>query len=319
MNIFFAAMEASQKKRSKNIDTFFDQKYFDRTGFKINVLLSYYYLGDDIEGEILKHKQYANKIILDSGAYSLFGKYDEVNDLKAKFRATLEYSREFLEENIFFVCSMDFREDVEGFSDNYNEYMNLREIYPNIVPVIHNIYTEPNDEVAAYSFFKPPVISIGKISGKKSTQNRSALIDSINKIKQNSNCHLLAITDYNTIKSLPEFDSCDSRSWLQYSYYGNILYNFVDSSNMYNEKLLYFDENYSDDITISDKVKKIPFSVFENKYKVECEQFLDEIKENLNISRDNLFSPEKEYYRKLCNIYYFLKMEKYINESIFKK
>ena len=306
MNIFFAAMETPNKKLSKNVDLFFDQEYFERTGERINVLLSYYYLGDDVEGEILKHKKYSNKIIIDSGAYSIFGKYNEVNDLRAKFRVTLEYSREFLEENVFFVCSMDFREDIEGFQDNYNEYMDLKDVYPNIVPVIHNIYSEPNDEISAYSYFNPPVISIGKINRKKSMYNRDALINSINKIKQTSNCHLLAITDYNTIKSLPEFDSYDSRSWLQYSYYGYIFINYVDDSNKYIERLLYFNEKFSN-IDFDKNVKEIPFSVF-----------LAEIKDKLMISRDNLFSAEREYYRKICNIYYFIKMEKYINEHIFK-
>ena len=318
MNIFFAAMESPNKKEFKNIDSYFDQEYFDRTGKKINILLSYYYLNSDIEGEILKHKKYANNIIIDSGAFSLFGKSDEINDLTAKFRATLEYSKDFLEENVFFVCSMDFREDVEGFTENYTEYLNLREIYPDIVPVIHSLYPNPNDEIAAYSYHKPPVIGIGKIKGKRSKDNRPALINSINRIKQTSMCHLLAITDFNTIKDLPKFDSCDSRSWLQDSYYGKIFFNYVDAAGSYVERLLYFDENYNGDLDGETKGKEIPFSQFEKNYKKECELFLSEIETNLKINRDNLFSPKKEYYRKMCNIYYYLKMEEYINKVVYE-
>jgi len=312
MELFFACVDKTDIAK----------EYFERTEehIKINILFSYYYIKDNVEEIADLQKPYANKIMLDSGAFTLFTQNkdedDEIDDkfrhkikvLNAKYMNFLKEHKQYTQQTFCNVFSLDYMKNPSGFEENQDAYMDLREIYPDIVPVAHEFKTDDdNDEIKAYLYFNPKTISIGQIQNRKSKDNRPKLEASVDKIKKHCGCHLLGISDYEILKDVPNIDTCDSQSWLKYATTGKIMFNKVDENGNFVNYIVYFPkyEKFEE--------KAVYYNDWINENKTDSEIFRKEMKEELQLTRDDFFGKNKELSLKLANIYYQLKMIDYLN------
>lgn len=300
MELFFASVG----------DTDIAKKYFDCTGVKINVLFSYYYIKDNVKEKIALQKDYVNKIMLDSGAFTLFGKPNEIETLNNKYRIFLEKNKQYVDETFCNTFSLDYMKSHEDFDDNHHAYLELRQLYPNIIPVVHQfISDEDDDEIETYLLDKPNVISIGQIESRTSEDNYPKIIASVDRIKQKCRCHLLGVTAYDVLKEVPNLDTCDSQSWLEYATKGQILFNKINSDRLFENYIVYFPRNEEFN------KKGVYYKDWQydtgDKYG-DYDLFLNEIKDKLGFTLSDLTGDNVEN-RKICNIYYQLKMIKYIN------
>jgi hypothetical protein len=312
MDIFFACVD----------NTDIAKDYFERTRehIKINILFSYYYVKDNVEDIVNLQVPYTNKIMLDSGAFTLFSQNknedDEIDDnlrheiktLNAKYMTFLKEHKKYIQQTFCNVFSLDYMKNQSGFEENQNTYMDLREIYPDIVPVVHEFKTDDdNDEINAYFHFKPKTISIGQIENRTSKDNRDKLKASVDKIKKHCSCHLLGISDYEILKDISNIDTCDSQSWLKYATTGQIMFNKVDENGDFVNYIVYFPKY--------EKFKKkgIYYNDWVNENKTDSDIFRKEMEKELKLTRDDFFGNNMEQSLKLANIYYQLKMIDYLN------
>ncbi|MBO6110477.1 MAG: hypothetical protein J6P12_06435, partial [Methanobrevibacter sp.] len=120
-------------------------------------------------------------------------------------------------------------------------------------------------------------------------------------------CHLLGISDYEILKDVPNIDTCDSQSWLQYAITGQIMFNKIDENGNFVNYIVYFPkyEKFEE--------KAVYYNDWINENKTDSEIFRKEMKEELQLTRDDFFGKNKELSLKLANIYYQLKMIDYLN------
>ena len=100
-------------------------EYYQRTNKKINLMLSFEGLHGKVIEYVKSSARYAGKIMLDSGAYSVFSKPSLLGNLLINFPLYLENHPEFLKENISHVFSLDYNSDTEKFSLNFDIYKKL--------------------------------------------------------------------------------------------------------------------------------------------------------------------------------------------------
>lgn len=295
-------------------------KFYEKTGRKVSILKNYYELNDsNFENTILSYKPYVDKIMLDSGAFSANNSLSakEAEIIKKRYPFFLKQHTKFLCENIYRVFTYDFRFDAEGHHDNYFLYLNLRDNYKDICPVIHR-YTENglNTEIHEYSQYNPPAIAIGQIISENTGNNRtspsniSQLQETINSIKQtNSDCHLLGITKPNALLNLQNYDTCDSTSWSYYARTGEV-YIFWPPDNKCNKYL-------SRDFKIPQmlKHKDNKNSLYNKNNTAIRTRFFDEMKKELQLNEIDFNNSSSTESLQLANLYYSLKLMDYINSG----
>ena len=289
MDFFFAGME----------DPLVAQEYFARTGEKLNVLFSFYTIGSRIDRIVDLFSPVVKKMMLDSGAFSLFTKNEaEITRFKQIYTNFLKYNSDFLNEKFDCVFTLDYRSNFDGFEDNFDMFKQLHCVYRNVVPVIHSLGAG-NPEILAYEKFLPHTIAIGQNKFRNRKSHLGQLIGAINSIQRKSKCHLLGVSDYKMLSKLKTIDSCDSTSWLKCANCGVVLrYKIV--GNMLESQSIYFPNK--------EGVSRKGTVTLEEMLGDEKNEFLREMKENLNLTRNDFFNNNSCLSRCLANIYYTLKM-----------
>lgn len=289
MDFFFAGME----------DPLVAQEYFARTGEKLNVLFSFYTIGSRIDRIVDLFSPVVKKMMLDSGAFSLFTKNEaEITRFKQIYTNFLKYNSDFLNEKFDCVFTLDYRSNFDGFEDNFDMFKQLHGVYRDVVPVIHSLGAG-NPEILAYEKFLPHTIAIGQNKFRNRKSHLGQLIGAINSIQRKSKCHLLGVSDYKMLSKLKMIDSCDSTSWLKCANCGIVLrYKIV--GNRLESQPIYFPNK--------EGVSRKGTVTLEEMLGDEKNEFLREMKENLNLTRNDFFNNNAGMSICLANIYYTLKM-----------
>lgn len=198
--------------------------------------------------------------------------------------------------------------------DNFILYTELREAYDAICPVIHR-FTESgkNEEIEIYSDYAPPTIAIGQIISNKSREKRtgkdniSSLQATINSIKEiKSDCHLLGITEYKGLYNLQGYDTCDSKSWLEYATSGTAqIFWPPDSTNTAPITFIIKIPQYLKDKDRSVSIYNLPDA--------DRTRFFDEMKKELQLDESDFNNSSSTQSLMLANLYYSTKMVEYLN------
>ena len=320
MKIYFAAIESSSEKIN------YPKLYFEYTQKKkkLNVLMSYYYIKREPEKYFEKYSDFVNDFMLDSGAYTFFdsGKNDEIKQHYNDFKNFIKSHTQLLSSKVSHTFTLDYNPTIYGFDENYKIYLELRELYQNIVPVIHQFSDDSgDDEIDGYSSKNPNIIAIGQILDVKGinkvrglTINRQKLISTVNKIKNNFKCHLLGITNYNILMDVMNIDTCDSRSWLLNSTTGKIFFNTKDKNGNLKDYTIHFPEY--DKSNSSRDTKLINYDLWDKDLdrRDDIEIFHNEMK-SIGLDIKDFRGYNHELARTLANFYYYEKMIEYINKE----
>lgn len=294
-------------------------KFYEKTHKKVNILKNYYELMDrDFKKEILSYKPYVDKIMLDSGAFSANNSLNpkEAEIIKCRYPYFLKQNKDFLEGNIYRVFTYDIHFDKKDYQENFILYLDLKDAFENICPVIHR-YTEyvDNIEVDTYSPFSPPTIAIGQIISNNKRDNRtnqnniSKLQATINSIKNvNSDCHLLGISEFKALNTLKHYDTSDSKSWMDFATSGTVqIFWPPDATNAVPVTKMIKIPQYLKDENNSASIYKIP--------DYERTKFFDEMKEELQLEERDFNNSSSTESLMLANLYYFTKMVDYLNNE----
>lgn len=298
MDIYFAAVN--------DIQILHD--FYKHTGKKINVMLSFHELNGKVLETINNYAPYVKKFMLDSGAFSVYSKPALLKSLKQKFPLYLKNHKDDLEQYCEAVFNLDYMsgEDEKSRTANLSMYIDIRKNYEKITPVIHSIEKD-NKELDEYEYDKPVTIGIGQNKKRKSKDYRPLLQSTVNRIKTNSKCHLLGITDYEILDDVPNIDSCDSKSWLDYAVSGKVLFNRFDGNKL-RQRTIYF-PNFVDKAT---KGKEVAFDEMEQ---TDRESFLGVMNRVFKLTKDDFLNTNQLHSRMLANIYYELQKIAYINNK----
>lgn len=309
MEVFFAGMP--------NINIL--ARFYDLTGIKVNILKNYYELQDkDFKKEILAYKPYVSKIMLDSGAFSANNSLgpNEAEAIKQRYPIFLKAHSDFIKEYIYRVFSYDYRFDQEGFTDNFTMFVKLYNVYKSICPVIHTFTKNgDNPEVDEYSEFKSPTMAIGQIINEEtgtridrtSKNTLKYLQATINSIKQtDSDCHLFGIMNYEALKELTNYDTCDSTSWNTYARTGTAIIFWDRIQSTGNPFFGYY--NFPQHLKTNNNAK--PFDSLDINLK---DLFFDDMKKILKLEKYDFYNSKATVSLELANLYYSIKFSEYIN------
>lgn len=294
-------------------------RFYDLTGIKVNILKNYYELQDkDFKKEILSYKPYVNKIMLDSGAFSANNSLSpiEAEAIRKRYPIFLKVNSDFINEFIYRVFNYDYRFDQEGFTDNYTMFVKLRSAYKFVCPVIHTFTNNgENPEIDEYSIFNSPTMAIGQIMNEKtctridrtSKNNLPFLQNTIDSIKKtNSACHLFGIMNYEALKQLQNYDTCDSTSWNNYARTGTVII-FWDNY-PYLGKAFYGCYNFPQHQKTNNNTKS--FDTLDKSLQI---RFFDDMKKELKLDKYNFYNTKATESLELANLYYSIKFAEYIN------
>ena len=278
-------------------------EYFERTGVKINVLLSF----ADVKGSALeeaqRYKPYVENLMLDSGAFTSFGLGEyEAETMNRNFEAFLKISDKNILENTFSqIFSFDPIPDAIGFERNRLRYLELRKIYPKLTAVVHNIQKD-SEEIDWYLSQKPYAIAIGKCEDKANIKKVKPWADKIN-ATSDVIFHYLGVFRQDVLEACYP-DTCDATSALAYALNGVTIYYPPNSNEKYDN--LYFSNRMG-------KVKPGHHSISTYQY---ADAFFQEMEANLKIKFADFHKASTETQSlALVNIYTFLKMVDFINKK----
>lgn len=276
-------------------------EYYKRTGEKLNMLFSYALISENFVNEINRFLPFANNLMLDSGGFTYFNKsYNEKIAFSNSFKMFLEHTDSEILSKFKYIFAYDISESADDFVHNHDIYMQLRDVYKNIVPVIHSMNTDENSEIAEYAKFQPPAISIGKCKNKRVLRQIKSAND---EIKKHTKSHLLGVSDIAKISVL-DFDTSDSKSWLDDSTRGVVRY-LREENGKYHIDLLYFPDYMGK--------SKSGFTNIED-YE-HSEQFFHDMKKVLNLDRDMFFNTNDGLARALASILFYKRMEEIVNKD----
>lgn len=260
--------------------------YYDKTGHKMNALISYMYLKGNGYKLAKKYRDMINLLYLDSGAFSVY---------MGKAKITVSEYRRFLRRygNLFdevFTLDDDFRSP----DHNFNNQAFLEEGLPDgakrPIPVIHD-EDDPFSEFEVYAELGHDFIAIG--SNKKISDNVFRKIKDTYpdiKIHMFGNLNRKMLIDHKPY-------SADSAAWAHQAAKGCIYY-FDPNENK--DHLIYLGDREKDD----DKLTL--FSEFE--LKDELESFLAN---QFDYEHNDLLTNYNA--RWVVNLYFFKQLEDYIN------
>lgn len=282
----------------------FLKTYYEASLTKINIMLSYHTVKDNVIEKVQKFSPYVDKFMLDSGAFSVYSKEDLLTNLLNTYPLYLKNNRNDLENIFYAVYNLDYKsgQDTFSFSENLDMFKSLYKVYPKIVPVIHNI-DAINPELDIYEKYSPEIIAIGQNEKRGKEKFRNLLQDTINRIRTKSRCHLLGVSDFKIINNVYNVTSVDSKSWLDDSVKGKIVRYFdydINSQNRFHEICIKFPEN----MYCNKKSGEILYDELDNNTK---EKFLNEMKDKLGLTREDFFTANREVTRQLANLYYIQK------------
>jgi hypothetical protein len=260
--------------------------FYDKTGIKLNYLISYFYLDGQAYRLIEEYKRMINKLYLDSGAFSLATG-------RSKITVT-EYSKylKLFGDKFDQYFNLDDKFDNPDHNQHNQQY--LEDNLPGAkkpIPVVHD-NNDPFSEFSYYVTLGHNYIAIG------STINIPN--DTMIRIKESFPDVYIHLFGKISLKELETgyFYSADSTTWADAAGFGDILYWDPDENEFHKINMGSTDRRDDE----ADHYKR-----FAKKDKVEA--FL---KDTFNYEYSDLLIKNGAYNRHIVNLYYYKQLEDYL-------
>jgi hypothetical protein len=261
--------------------------FFEKTGIKLNYLISYYYL----DGQAVKlthdYRKMIDSLYLDSGAYS--AERQSVNISVLEYGTYLKLYGSYFDR----IFNLDDKFDNPGH--NLDNQVKLEEMLQNQghrpVPVVHD-NENPFGEFRIYANYEHDLIAFGS-----TTKIPDSVFEEIKEEYPNVKFHLFGRLDWEELKKHKPY-SADASTWAIAAGNGNIFY--WDNENK---------KNHTIQIGSRERADKIPhFNDFEQKDKLV--EFLDG---TFGWTYSDLLRKGGAERRMIVNLYFYHEMEKYLN------
>jgi hypothetical protein len=264
---------------------------------ELNALLSYGTRSSDYFQMINSEHNIFNSIIADSGAFTKYFSKSASSD-KISLPGYIEFLKQTYQQ--FDYCMNYDREFLMNGFDTNTPMMELIESNGfQVVPVIHDYIGEERHELDYYIDKKYPIIALGFSEHKKKNKIKNIKVVVKKALAAGMKIHLLGLTSLNVFNEIPAHYS-DSSSWSQYTKYGLTLWLKKEQDKITEEKF-----SYKDSLKGQSKNHE--------KYLIDThplkDEFLKYVKDELDITSNNLFGQERSHYRDLVNIHYFVNMQ----------
>lgn len=186
---------------------------------KLNVLLSYALLDNNINGFLKIHRGLIQGLILDSGVFSLKALALKMtpDELFLKFRTYCSYSHKSW--GLVFNFDRYFR--LDSYDKNLAYQIDLEKAGIPVVPVIHNIYNNDVDKIIARGLPEHRTVAIGQCTGRTTLKNIRPAVMKL--YDAGAQVHFFGSSEFRVMAQLP-ITSCDSTSWCKYVGLGIVLY-----------------------------------------------------------------------------------------------
>lgn len=268
---------------------------------KPNVLLTYYGLTNQME-YVEQHRSKIGSLILDCGAFSLNNIYRDrrVRAIESdKLFAKYKFDAPLVQRHYEFIFSFDDAFEPDSFGHNLGRLKELEEGGARVVPVVHNL---ESDEVDYYIDHGYKIVAIGQCKAQN-RENLDVLWPVVDKLySAGVRTHLFGMTTPGIISHVPAFSS-DSKTWMDYAARGRVLFWNPENPKLDKTDVIYFPKNqkFSRDVS----------GTYYHEYAF-LEAFKEHIKAKLGLELSDLLGLERELYRKLVNVLYFLEIEEMI-------
>jgi hypothetical protein len=263
--------------------------FYEKTGIKLNYLISYYYLDGQAHKITKEYRKMVDSLFLDSGAYSA-----EAGNIK--------------------ISVSEYRTYLKLYGDLFNEYFNLDDSFDdtdhnqwnqsfiekdlpdeakNPIPVVHD-NKNPFNEFRLYVNQGYKFIALGS-----TTSISDAVFDRINKDYPEIKVHIFGGLDWDELERHRPY-SADSATWGHAAGNGNIMYWDPDEN-----------ERHTISVGSRDRNDNVPhFKTFEHREKLE--EFLHN---TFSWDYGNLLRKGGAENRMIVNLYFYNEMEKYLNSN----
>jgi hypothetical protein len=275
------------------------KRYYEIFNEPLNVLLSIALIGPDFKGFLIDCRHMVNKIVADSGAWSV---------AKGNSNLTIERLISYLKlwgDKFDFYFNFDPDFSYQGFKNNYGNQLKMERAGLKPVPVIHNFY---NNEINFYTNSgKYPWIALGS----SQTTNFSDLkygVDQIKWINPDIKVHWFGGSKFEWLVNLP-IASCDTSSWAKAGGFGNIYY-----WNAHKEGLNKTDRIYVGGYMNDEDDGTYHFVTY--KWRDEVEKYL---RETFGFEYGDLLGYEDKFNMQLINTRFYTELERRVNEERIKR
>jgi len=264
---------------------------------ELNVLLSYGTRSSDYYDLIFRSRHLINSLIADSGAFtknfsqtaksgsiSLPGYIKFLKETSGQFDFCFNYDEDFM---------------LEGFDTN-TPMMNLIESHGHkVVPVVHDYIGEKREEVEFYIDKQYPIIALGYSQHKKKDKIHNLKIVVKKALAANMKIHLLGLTSIEIFNQIPVHFS-DSSSWSQYTKFGYTIWLRKVEDKAQIVKICYEDTIRPPKDDRKDLIlRKHPLR----------DEFLQYVKDELNLSFQDLHGQDYNINRDLVNVHFFVMLQ----------
>lgn len=264
--------------------------FYDKTGIKLNIIISYHYITGNAYTLIRRYREMIDLLYMDSGAFSAE---------KSRFKISLpEFRRYIRRYGHFYDALFSLDDNFSNPDANFNNQVYLEEDLPEgmqrPVPVLHD-RDDPFEEFKMYADDGHKFIAVG-------SNNRNISDETYQKMKDeypNVELHVFGELSRKKLLKIKPY-SADSAAWAHRAAYGCIFYWDPDGNK---EHQIYVGEKERKGKTI------IHFNSFSKK--AELENFLSE---KFNYEYTDLLNSTDA--KRVVNLYYLQQMEDYINQGL---
>jgi hypothetical protein len=262
---------------------------------KLNVLKSYAMLDSDFSSFCKTHRDKIDMLALDSGAWSYNNAQASIPHL-----STITPYRDYLQSfghyfDLYFNLDRVFDDDVDEL--NYQNQLQLENAGLHPIPVVHD---PMGDEIDFYIDHGYETIALGS----KQNGNRKVLSHAFEKFSRaDTNVHLFGNMKFSSLTDFPVW-SCDTTAWAQRGKWGLLYYWNENNPGLDKTDKIYLEEQLS-----AAHKHKHYYSSYE--FRSELDQYLNE---ELKISPTDFYGIDGEFYKRIANLHFYVKLEERINE-----
>ncbi len=271
------------------------QRYWKVFGEKVNILLSFAYVGSDFSNIVTNCRHMVKGLVLDSGAWSVATGVADLS-LQNYMAFTKLHGHRF---DRYFNFDTDFSDS--GFDHNVAHQLIMEREGLSPVPVVHNLF---DGEIDYY-------VQSGRYDylalGSSQTTNYDDLaygVHRIKKAKEDMKIHWFGGGRYDWLSRLP-ITSCDTSSWASLGKFGFIMY--------WNQHQP--GPNKADKIYVSGTVRPVKEDEFlytTYPWREELDRYIFTV---FGLTFHDLCAYEGAFNMQLINTRFYAEMEKRINEE----
>ena len=275
------------------------KRYYELFNQPLNVLLSVAIMQGETKGFLIDHRGKINKIVADSGAWSVAkGVSDlQIEDVISYFQL---WGGKF---DHYFNFDTDFSDS--GFENNISSQVRMEKAGLNPIPVVHNFFDQEIDYYVGSGRY--PWIALGSRQASNFDNLRYA-VDRIKKCNPDIKIHWFGGSKFEWLINLP-IASCDTSSWGKTGGFGWIYYWNPNNPGT----------NKADRVYIGGRVggEKDGYHFVTYPWKKDLEKYLDKIF-GFEYGRD-LCSYDDKFNMQLVNTRFFAELEYRINQERMKR